>query len=172
MIVEKSRFGKQDGREQTSWPTPERELTLRHVLPWPAAETQTRGNWPDVVSPSQPAAAGRERPAPRSVRIEIVIGAAQVPLLAELLRAISLTRPGGPGAPTSKQTGALPAATLFDLTPREEEVLEQMIAGKSNRQIALELEIATATVKCHVSNVLSKMGAESRTEAVAMALQR
>jgi DNA-binding NarL/FixJ family response regulator len=46
-----------------------------------------------------------------------------------------------------------------------------MIEGKSNRQIALELAIATATVKCHVSNILSKMGAESRTEAVAIALQ-
>jgi transposase len=44
--------------------------------------------------------------------------------------------------------------------------------GKSNRQIAEELIVSVSTVKCHVSNILSKMGAKSRTEAVAMALRQ
>jgi len=64
-----------------------------------------------------------------------------------------------------------PAQTAYGLTEREQEVLEQLIQGKSNRQIALALQITPATVKTHVSNMLAKMGVESRTGAVALALQ-
>lgn len=60
----------------------------------------------------------------------------------------------------------------YDLTPREDEVLAEMTKGMSNRQIAVALTVSVSTVKSHVSNILSKMGVESRTEAVAVALQR
>ncbi|MFW6068485.1 MAG: response regulator [Chloroflexota bacterium] len=56
-------------------------------------------------------------------------------------------------------------------TTREQEVLALMVEGMSNAEIAQELVLSTATVKFHVSNVLSKLGVRSRTEAVAMALQ-
>lgn len=56
-------------------------------------------------------------------------------------------------------------------TTREHEVLELMVEGLSNAEIAAELVLSTATVKFHVSNILSKLGVRSRTEAVAMALQ-
>ena len=58
---------------------------------------------------------------------------------------------------------------LSMLTVREREVLEAMRAGRSNSQIADELGISLATVKTHVSNVLSKLGARSRSHAVALA---
>jgi len=75
-------------------------------------------------------------------------------------------------------TQALVQATMqgqaldYDLTPREQEVLSWMAKGLSNPEIADELTVSTVTVKFHVSNILSKLGATSRTEAVAVAIQR
>ena len=59
----------------------------------------------------------------------------------------------------------------YDLTPREKEVLALMAEGKSNPDIAEALFISRSTVKFHVSSILSKLGASSRTEAVSRALQ-
>lgn len=59
-----------------------------------------------------------------------------------------------------------------DLTAREREVLALMVEGCSNRAIAQHLTITDSTVKFHVSNILSKLGVDSRTEAVSLALQQ
>jgi len=58
---------------------------------------------------------------------------------------------------------------LRGLTAREQEVLRLMAAGRTNREIASELFIATKTASVHVSNILAKLGAASRTEAAAIA---
>jgi len=58
-----------------------------------------------------------------------------------------------------------------DLTEREHEVLNLMAKGLDNNQIAERLIVSRSTVKFHVSNILSKLNATSRTEAVAVALQ-
>ena len=59
----------------------------------------------------------------------------------------------------------------FDLTEREKEVLVLMADGLNNLEIADRLIVSRSTVKFHVSSVLAKLGATSRTEAVAIALQ-
>jgi NarL family two-component system response regulator LiaR len=58
-----------------------------------------------------------------------------------------------------------------DLTDRESQVLALMAEGSSNDAIAAHLVIGPSTVKSHVSSVLSKLGASSRTEAVSLALK-
>jgi NarL family two-component system response regulator LiaR len=58
-----------------------------------------------------------------------------------------------------------------DLTPREREVLDLMVKGLDNNKIAEALVVSRSTVKFHVSNILSKLYATSRTEAVVIALQ-
>jgi NarL family two-component system response regulator LiaR len=58
-----------------------------------------------------------------------------------------------------------------DLTDRELEVLALMVEGLSNPEIAERLIVSRSTAKFHVSNILSKLAATSRTEAVALALQ-
>ena len=58
---------------------------------------------------------------------------------------------------------------LVDLTEREREVLSLVVQGHSNRQIADWLVISVATVKAHVSNILSKLQVSSRAEAIAYA---
>ncbi len=58
-----------------------------------------------------------------------------------------------------------------DLTNREREVLNLMVEGLNNKQIAERLIVSASTAKFHVSSILSKLGVASRTEAVAVALQ-
>ena len=59
-----------------------------------------------------------------------------------------------------------------DLTPRELEVLQLIARGLTNGQVGKQLYISTKTVSVHVSNLLAKLGASSRTEAAAIARQR
>ena len=59
-----------------------------------------------------------------------------------------------------------------ELTPREFDVLEQIVHGKSNKEIAAELQISEATVKTHINNMLSKLGVTDRTQAATAAIQR
>ena len=69
-----------------------------------------------------------------------------------------------------KTANQLPAPGL-DLTEREREVLSLMIEGLNNTQIAGRLNVSPSTIKSHVSNILSKLGVASRTEAVTLALR-
>lgn len=59
-----------------------------------------------------------------------------------------------------------------NLTNRELEVLQAIVAGQSNKEIAFGLGISEATVKTHINNILSKLGVTDRTQATTAALQR
>jgi DNA-binding CsgD family transcriptional regulator len=58
------------------------------------------------------------------------------------------------------------------LTPRENEVLQMLAAGLGNKQIAAKLLISTNTAKFHVAQILAKLDANSRTEAVSLGIRR
>ncbi len=94
----------------------------------------------------------------------------------ELANAIRSARVGRPTlAPEAAE--ALIQASLnqpalgHDLTAREKEILALMVEGLSNPDIAERLYVSRSTVKFHVSNILSKLGAVTRTEAVAITIQ-
>ena len=94
----------------------------------------------------------------------------------ELAKAIREAHAGRPTlAPEAAQ--ALIQATReppqigFDLTDREIEVLALLVEGLSNPEIAERLVVSRSTVKFHVSSILSKLGAASRTEAVAVTVK-
>ncbi|MBV8631176.1 MAG: response regulator transcription factor [Silvibacterium sp.] len=58
------------------------------------------------------------------------------------------------------------------LTSRELEVLQRIVAGRSNKEIAGDLHISEATVKTHINSLLSKLNVSDRTQAATTALQR
>jgi DNA-binding CsgD family transcriptional regulator/tetratricopeptide (TPR) repeat protein len=68
--------------------------------------------------------------------------------------------------------GVRPADADAVLTPREAEVLKLLAQGRTNRQIGAELYISEKTASVHVSNILAKLDASGRTEAVAIAAAR
>jgi LuxR family maltose regulon positive regulatory protein len=72
-----------------------------------------------------------------------------------------------PASSLTTQAAAASAALAASLTRREREVLRLLVAGASNREIAQTLVIELPTVKKHVSNLLSKLGVISRTQAIA-----
>ena len=94
----------------------------------------------------------------------------------ELAEAIRAAHAGKPTlAPEAFQS--LMAATAqkseqtYDLSDREREVLALMVEGLINSEIAERLVLGRSTVKTHISNILSKLGAANRTEATALALE-
>jgi DNA-binding CsgD family transcriptional regulator len=93
-------------------------------------------------------------------------GATASALGASPLQAELRTLGGAPRrrSPTAGGTGSL--------TARETEILALLAEGRTNGQIARQLFISTKTVSVHVSNILAKLGASSRTEAAAMARRR
>jgi DNA-binding NarL/FixJ family response regulator len=76
---------------------------------------------------------------------------------------------GGPGAGSAGGGAAAERLRRAKLTEREGDVLRLMAAGLSNAEIADDLVIGVETVKTHVGNVLAKLGARDRTQAVIVA---
>jgi len=59
-----------------------------------------------------------------------------------------------------------------ELTPTETRILQQIVAGKANKEIAYDLNISENTVKTHVKNVFEKLGVSDRTSAATLAIRR
>jgi DNA-binding NarL/FixJ family response regulator len=73
---------------------------------------------------------------------------------------------GGPGG-----AGVNARADHARLTPRELEVLAELVRGRANKAIAFELGVSERTVKTHVSNILGKLGFTDRTQAAVYAVE-
>jgi DNA-binding NarL/FixJ family response regulator len=93
--------------------------------------------------------------------------------LTELARAVAVVAEGGIYADADATDLLAPApADPPSLTPREQEVLGHLADGKTNDKVAQELGISPETVQSHVRNAMGKLGADTRTEAVATALRQ
>ena len=102
---------------------------------------------------------------------------------AELAEAIRMLHKGytqlGPGIlekammaqPPGNATNMPDVSVFSELTPREQEVLQLIAAGKSNREIASELYIAERTVKNHVNSILRTLDVRDRTQAALLVNQ-
>jgi DNA-binding NarL/FixJ family response regulator len=90
----------------------------------------------------------------------------------ELLEAIRSVCAGRQYIPREVASEIAAHVTDDALTPRELEVLIHVAAGKSNRSVAARLAVSEDTVKTHMKNIMSKLGANDRTHAVTIALKR
>jgi DNA-binding NarL/FixJ family response regulator len=90
----------------------------------------------------------------------------------DVLEAIRQVMAGGTYFPAAIAAKLAARGTRDDLTPRELQVLRQIVAGLSNKQIAATLHMSEATVKLHISNALAKLQVADRTQAAVVAVQR
>lgn len=90
----------------------------------------------------------------------------------EILDAVRAIHAGQKVIPPSVALKMADRLNQDELTAREEEVLRQMAAGKSNKEIGVALNIGEGTAKTHVNNILAKLGVAGRTEAVTLAIKR
>jgi DNA-binding NarL/FixJ family response regulator len=93
-------------------------------------------------------------------------------LRTELVEVIRKVHQGYRGIPQAIAAKLALHTPRIGLTPREIEVLRLMAEGKSNPEIAAALGRAEGTMKIHVQNILQKLGAADRTQAVTIALRR
>jgi two-component system, NarL family, response regulator len=90
----------------------------------------------------------------------------------ELLKAIRAVHDGQTYLPASVAAALAAQMPRPDLSARELQVLELIVAGLANKQIAYTLNIAEYTVKNHVKNILDKLAVQDRTQAATVAIQR
>ena len=90
----------------------------------------------------------------------------------ELLKAIRAVHAGQTYLPAAVAAALAAQLPRPDLSAREVQVLELIVRGLANKQIAYTLNIAEHTVKNHVKNILSKLGVQDRTQAATAAIQR
>ncbi len=92
--------------------------------------------------------------------------------LEELLRTIHAVHSGRTRIPSPVAEKLAERVGGQELTARELGVLERIVAGRANKEIASDLNISEATVKSHVNSLLGKLGVADRTHAATVAIQR
>lgn len=90
----------------------------------------------------------------------------------ELVQAIQAVHAGRGRIPSVIAEKLAQRVGSDELSAREVEVLERIVAGRANKEIASDLHITEATVKSHVNSLLAKLGASDRTHAAVLGLQR
>jgi DNA-binding NarL/FixJ family response regulator len=94
-------------------------------------------------------------------------------LSAQLLRRLvdekeGQARVGTPSPTVQKEQAPLPAEGL---TPRELEIIQLLVEGKTNKEIAKNLVVSSLTVKTHVQHIIRKLGVSDRTQAAVCAVE-
>jgi DNA-binding NarL/FixJ family response regulator len=142
---------------------------LRRVNP--LANTLILSGVVDVRSRARAVAAGAGAVFPKTTEIEELIDAIRRMRQGEVLispaEALELVR-------YAEQVGRkdrIVAAGVAELTPREREILRALADGLSDKEIAERLYIGDKTVRNHVTSMLSKLGAESRLQALVIAIR-
>lgn len=87
----------------------------------------------------------------------------------DAIRAVHAGQRRIPAAVAARLAERMPRS---ELTPRELEVLQLIVKGKSNKDIAAALFVTEGTIKIHVNNLLGKLGVSDRTQATTAAIQR
>jgi two-component system, NarL family, response regulator len=89
-----------------------------------------------------------------------------------LVNALRRVHAGGQFLPPPVSRALYSRIPNSDLSAREREVLNLIVKGRSNKEIATDLGITESTVKCHVSVILMRLNVSDRTQAVVTALRR
>ena len=92
--------------------------------------------------------------------------------ISELVECISAVAKGKTWVPPVVGSMLARRVSAPTLTKREQEVLEAMAAGKSNKEIGVALDISEGTVKVHMTHILEKLKVSGRTEAIGAAIKR
>ncbi len=90
----------------------------------------------------------------------------------DLTEAIRMVHAGQKRIPAAVAERLAERFSVEPLTGREQQVLELIVRGKSNKEIGTALKISEATVKSHINSLLSKLGVSDRTQAATTAIQR
>ena len=90
----------------------------------------------------------------------------------ELLQIIRTVHEGHHALPAPVAARLAQRMQRRELTEREHQVLRLVVEGQTNKQIATNLQVTEVTVKLHVSSILTKLGAQDRTHASTLAIQR
>ena len=90
----------------------------------------------------------------------------------DMVACVRMVHGGGTWVSPTVASKLVARMTRVQITPQEMRVLRQVAEGKSNREIGEALFISEATVKIHLTHLFEKLGAGSRTDAVAKAVER
>jgi DNA-binding NarL/FixJ family response regulator len=90
----------------------------------------------------------------------------------ELVKAVRTVAAGKKYIPTEVAAILSENVGQEPLTPSEHKVLEEIVSGKANKEIAYDLNISENTVKTHVKNIFDKLGVSDRTSATTTAIKR
>jgi DNA-binding NarL/FixJ family response regulator len=91
---------------------------------------------------------------------------------ADLLKAIRTTASGKKFIPSNVAEILTENFGQETLTPSEQKILQMIVGGKSNKQIAFDSSISENTVKTHIKNIFDKLGVSDRTSAATLAIKR
>jgi two-component system, NarL family, response regulator YdfI len=152
----------------------ERSHTLVETLDW--SEIASEMNVVVLIGGGGPTAwaADALRAGVRALLPEDVLPDQLVAALEAAAQGLTVMHPAQTEALLAAPVGAARrmAELAEPLTPREREVLQMLASGSGNKEIASRLSISEHTVKFHVTSILGKLGASSRTEAVFLGIRR